>query len=362
MVPNLKVPLSSVALSESEKKYAHDAIDSSWISSSGPYVQRLKDSLASYTKRKHVTLTSSGTSALALVLRAMDIGPGDEVIVPALTFAAPASAVAAVGATPVFVDITAADWTIDPELLPPAITTRTRALIAVDLLGHPCHFSQLERHGIPIIEDAAEAFGARYADRPVGSFGIASICSFHANKTITTGEGGCTLTDDDTIAERIALMNNHGMSPTNPYIHREIGQNFRMTNVAAAIGFGQIERCAELVAARNHVSRQYDELLGDLPIERRPVAQWAEEATWLHTVASRHKPAILQSCAQRGVDARSIWPALPDQPIFRNDWIGHEFPVARRVSAQSMWLPTWAFMPREAIESVATAIRAAHAL
>lgn len=211
------VPLSNVSMSALESHYARSALHSGWISANGPYVRQFERLLSLQTGTEHVIAMSSGTSALELALRALGIGSGHEVIIPALTFAAPASAVITVGATPVFADISAATWTLDPQSVALATSPKTRALIAVDIFGHPCDYDQLEQFGYPIIEDAAEAFGAEYKGRPAGSLGIVSVFSFHANKVTTTGEGGCVTTNDTDIADRVRLLNNHGMESDRPY-------------------------------------------------------------------------------------------------------------------------------------------------
>ena len=354
--PDARIPLSSVHLSERESAYVGDAVATGWISGVGPYVDRFETALAERLGRAFVVATTSGTGALDLILRALEIGPGDEVIVPALTFAAPASAVCAVGASPVFADITEESWTVDPESVRRVRSPRTKLLLAVDTLGHPCDFAALEDLGVPIVEDAAEAHGARYRDRPVGALGVATILSFHANKPISCGEGGCVATDDPALADRIRLLNNHGMRPETPYVHPVVGRNYRMTNLTAALGLAQVERWDELIAGRNAVSAAYDASFSGTRLGRRPVAAWATEGTWLHTVVSESRSAVLDACARAGVDARAIWPPLPGQRAF-SEQPASSCPVAASVSAKSMWLPTWSGMSTAQIERVVAAVR-----
>jgi perosamine synthetase len=234
-LPPIDVPLSRVTLSDLERTFAHAAVDSGWISGTGGYVRDFEQGLAARLGRRHVVAVGNGTLALELALLALEIGPGDEVIVPALTFVAPAAAVRAVGATPVFADVTAESWTVDPARAAELVTPRTRAVVAVDLLGHPCDADSLAALGVPLVEDAAQAHGALYRGRPAGSLGVVSTFSFHANKTVSTGEGGCLATDDPGLAERARLIANHGMTAARPYWHTVVGRNFRMTNVTAAI-------------------------------------------------------------------------------------------------------------------------------
>jgi perosamine synthetase len=351
----MKIPLSDITFLGNESAYCKEALDSRWISGAGPYLTRFEELIAGKIQRRHAICVTNGTMALELALRAMDIGVGDEVIVPSLTFAAPAASVLAVGATPVLVDVTAESWTIDPAAVEKAIGSRTKAIITVDVLGHPCDYDRLLKLGIPIIEDAAEAHGALYKGRPVGSFGLVSTFSFHANKTITTGEGGCVATDDDALNKKMRLIANHGMNPAKPYWHEVTGRNFRMTNLTAAIGCGQAEHWDELVAARNTAAATYDRTLIGAPIERRPVASWAKEACWLYTVHSPRRSELLSALRAEGIDARAIWHVLPDNPSLAGARV-LDHSVARSITDEAFWLPTWANMPSEMIDHVSSVL------
>lgn len=352
---NMNIPLSNVNLTELEIGYAKDALESGWISGAGDYIARFERALAQKIGRKHVIAVANGTVALELALLALGIGADDEVIVPALTFVAPAATVRAIGATPVFADITPESWTVDPAEIRRLVTNKTKAIIAVDVLGHPCDYDSLLTLGLPVIEDAAEAHGALYRGKPVGRFGAVSTFSFYANKAITTGEGGCTATDDDALAATMRLIANHGMTKDRPYWHPVVGHNFCMTNVMAAIGLGQVERWNNLVTARNHVARRYDKLLADSSLLRRPVASWATEACWLYTVATPERESVLTTLRRLGVDARAIWMALPDLPPYLDGRRG-DYPVARQIANCAFWLPTWAHMPDEVIRYVVDAL------
>jgi perosamine synthetase len=237
------------------------------------------------------------------------------------------------------------------------ITRRTRAILAVDVLGHPCDYDTLARFGVPIIEDAAEAHGAHYKGRPAGSFGVISIFSFHANKAITTGEGGCAATDSAELADRMRVTANHGMRPERPYVHEVVGRNYRMTNLAAAIGLGQVDRWDELVAARNRIAVEYNRLLADTGCVAKPVAPWAQYSCWLHTITVGNREDILAYVRDRGVDARAIWPALSTQPLFGS--VNGLFPVAESVAQRAMWLPTFSGMSSDDVGFVAEAVRKA---
>jgi perosamine synthetase len=347
------IPLSSPDLTATERGYVLAALDSGWISGTGPYITDFELRFSQKCNRHHAIAVANGTLALELVLRGLGIGPGDEVIVPALTFAAPASSVLAVGATVVLADISPETWTLDPERVAEAITPKTRAMIAVDVLGHPAEYDALDKFGLHIIEDAAEAHGARYKGQPCGSFGVASIFSFHANKSITTGEGGCVTTDSPDLAGSMRLLANHGMRAERPYVHDVLGRNFRMTNLVAAVGLGQLDRWDELLAGRARVCETYDHLLDSAACRGRPVAAWADYSPWLHTITVESPAPILAYVRERGVDARAIWPTLASQPLFGP--VRH-CPVAEEIAASALWLPTSSAMTDEDVTFVASTV------
>lgn len=352
---NNMIPLSSICISDLERRYVNEALDNNMISSSGKYVKKFEDLISYRTDNKYAIATSSGTSSLELLLRAMDIGINDEVIVPAFTFASPALAVVSLGAKPVFVDISLKTWTIDPFEVEKKLNNRTKAIIAVDILGHPCDYDELKKFGMPIIEDAAEAHGATYKGHPVGSLGNAAIFSFHANKAISSGEGGCVVTNNFNLAQTIRNLNSFGIDPQKPYWHIQCGTNRKMSNLVAAFGVGQLERWDELIAARKVVAEQYDTAFKSLPIQRRPVAEWAEESVWLYTLATEKRPLILNACFKLGIDARAVWPILPENPIF-NEY-SKDYPIAKKISSTAIWLPTWSSMPQNYIDKVVSVVK-----
>lgn len=351
----IAVPLSRPSLSTVERSYVDAALDGGWISGTGRIVTQFEEGLSKRIGRTHTIATANGTLALELALRGLGVGLGDEVIVPALTFAAPATTVLAVGAVPVVVDVCPDTWTISPDAVRAACTPRTKVVIAVDVLGHPADYDSLRDLGLPVIQDAAEAHGAGYRGRPVGGQGEVSVFSFHANKAITTGEGGSVSTDSPELAERMRLLANHGMTSHRPYVHEVVGRNFRMTNVTAAVGLGQLDRWDELIEGRNSVARRYTERLDPSVCTTRPVAPWAEYACWLHTVAvaADRRPAVLAHLRSRGADARAIWPPLNKQPVLADS--SADCPVAENISHRALWLPTYAAMPDADIDLVAAA-------
>jgi perosamine synthetase len=354
-----KIPLCSVDLTDLEVSFVHAALADGWISGTGGFVSRFEQALGDRVGRAHTVAVANGTLGLELALRALGVGPGAEVIVPALTFAAPAMSVRAVGATVVLADVSAETWTLSPAEVDARLTDRTRAIIAVDVIGHPADYDTLGAFGVPVISDAAQAHGAAYKGRPTGSLGDVAVFSFHANKAITTGEGGAVCTDDPRLADRMRTTANHGMRPNRPYVHELIGRNFRMTNLSAAIGLGQLERWDELITARGRVSRRYRELIPVEVARPRPIAGWADYACWLHTVTVTDRAGVLARLRANGVDARAVWPALPDQPVFA-DQAGDpdDFPVARDVSQSALWLPTHSLLADADIRFVAELLTA----
>lgn len=349
----MRIPLSTIQLSERETELAVDAVRTGWISGTGPNIGAFETGLADRIDRQHVVAVNSGTSALELVLDGLGIGPGDEVIVPALTFVSPAAATLTRGAVPVLCDIEPATWTIDVDKVARLITPRTRAVIAVDLLGHVCDYEALGRLAVPIIEDAAQAHGARRWGRPAGSFGVASIFSFHANKAVTTGEGGCVATDDPELAKRMRLIANHGMTSQKPYHHDVVGRNLRMTNISAAIGVGQVERWDELVASRVSVEQRYRQRLEPLGARFRDPLPASEPACWLTTIAVDSRDGLVAHLRARGIDSRSIWPDLPSLPLYA-ELTPVPCEVAEAVSRSGAWLPTWNGMNPEVVDAVIT--------
>ena len=267
-------------------EYVRDCLESTWISSNGSYIDRFERGFAEYCGVQHALSCANGTVALHLALLALGIGPGDEVICPTLTYVATANCVSYCGATPVFVDSELETWNIDPERVIEAFTPRTRAIIVVHLYGHPAKMDVLldaaRERGIAVIEDAAEAHGALYNGRVVGGLGDIATFSFYGNKILTTGEGGMVVTDDDELASRVRLLKGQGQDPARRYWFPVVGFNYRMTNIAAAIGLAQLENVDWLVARRRENLLWYRELLGENSrLVLSPEAAWATSVHWM---------------------------------------------------------------------------------
>lgn len=361
------IPLSQPNLSSRERTLVHEAIDGGWISGTGANIAAFEAALCRVTGRQHALAVANGTLALELALKTILRYEYDTAVVPALTFAAPAAAALNTGFDLCFVDVDPLTWTIDPLALDEVIRRKpTEVIIGVDLIGHPFDVDAVRavaEHAY-LIEDAAEAHGACYRGRSVGSLGDLSIFSFHANKAISTGEGGALLTDRADIANEARVTANHGMTSARPYWHEMRGTNYRMTNLTAAIGIGQAERWDELTTGRQQAAEGYDERLDDLfasgKLGRRPVASWATESCWLYTVHSAHREHYLNALRAADIDARAIWPILPDVPAFRHCVVkGRGYPVARRIAREAFWLPTWAGMPDSTLDYICEVIHAA---
>ncbi len=264
-MPDWLVPLSSVSVGEREVASVVEALGRREVSGTVSDTKRFQEALSEVTGRKHVLAMNSGTSALEIALGALEVGPGDEVIVPALTFAAPASAILHRGAKVVLCDVRPDSWTLDAEACALAITPRTKAIISVDVFGQPCDYGALMSLGPTIVQDAAEAHGATYAGKACGAHGHVSVMSFHANKTVSVGEGGALLTDTDELARKARSLMAHGVRPGGGYVHVVAGHNARMANLVAAFGVGQLSRWRELVERRNQVAASYRQLLAGLP-------------------------------------------------------------------------------------------------
>ena len=256
-----RIPVAEPALGQEELDNVVAAMKSGWISSLGAFIPEFERDFAAFSGAAHGVAVANGTVALHLALLAAGIGPGDEVLMPSLTFVATASAARYCGGVPVFVDSDPATWQLDPAALEAAVTPRAKAVIAVHLYGHPCDMDAIRaiaaRHGLTVIEDAAEAHGARYRGRPVGALGAIGCFSFYGNKIITTGEGGMCLTDDPAVAEHLRLLRDHGMDPKRPYWHDIVGYNYRMTNLQAAVGVAQVKKIGGFIAKKREMAAWY---------------------------------------------------------------------------------------------------------
>jgi len=351
------IPVSEPNLSGREEEYVLDAVRSTYVSSFGPYLDKFELQFAAYVGARHAVAVSNGTAALHLALAALSLSPGDEVIVPNITFIASANTVRLAGLVPVLADVEAQTWNLDVRSAERLITERTRAVMPVHLYGNPCDMDALrelaERRGLILLEDAAEAIGARFRGRHVGTFGKLGTFSFYGNKTITTGEGGVVVTDDAALAQRMRMLKGHGMSPVRRYWFDEAGFNYRMTNVQAAIGCAQLERIDALVALKRRNAALYDRHLSP-EFGRAREQPGGEHAHWMFTAlvpATLPRDLFAERLRAQGVDSRPFFYPLSDMPPYR----GARFelsPPIRELAARGITLPSSTLLREEQIVSI----------
>jgi perosamine synthetase len=356
------IPVAMPALVGNEKDYVLDCLESTWISSNGKYIEQFESNFAEFCCVKHALSCCNGTMALHLALMALGIGPGDEIIVPTLTFVATANAVTYCGARPVFVDSESETWNINPSLIEEKITTQTKGIIIVHLYGHPVNMDPVvaiaRKHGLFVIEDAAEAHGAKYKGRQVGSLGNIATFSFYGNKILSTGEGGMVVTNDDTLASKIRQIKGQGMDPHYRYWFPMVGYNYRMTNIAAAIGLAQLEKADWHITRRRQIAAQYAQRLKGLPcITLPPAMPWAYNVYWMSSIIlDKQLPisrdTVMAELAEAGVETRPFFYPMHTLPMYRNLAKGQCFPVAESLAAQGINLPSSSAFSEEEVAIV----------
>jgi perosamine synthetase len=358
------IPVAEPSIGERELELVSDAVRSGWVSSIGEYVTAFEEELASRCEVAHAVATSNGTTALHLALAVAGIGPGDEVIVPSLTFVATAAAARYVGASPVLADSDPAHWCVDPADVAARITPRTRAVIAVDLYGHPADMDALReiaaQHDLVLVEDAAEALGAVYRGRPAGGLGLLGVLSFYGNKLITTGEGGAILTDNPELADRARLLRDHAMDPNRRYWHGEIGFNYRITNMQAALGVAQLERLDEFLERKRAIAAAYRVGLEDVPgVTMQEPAPWGTSSWWMTTILiddsfGVDRDTLAARLLADGVDSRPAFMPLHLLPHLRQ--LG-PLPVAETVGNQGLSLPSSTVLSGSELDYVIASVR-----
>lgn len=346
---NMKfIPISEPNIGSLEVKYVSDAVKSGWVSSLGKYIVEFETKFSKYCERKYGVVTSNGTVALHLALLALDIGKGDEVIVPNFTFIATANAVTYTGAKVVLADIESDTWNIDPKQIEKLITKKTKAIILVPLYGHPCEYKEIlaiaKKHKLKVIEDAAESHGAMYDGKKVGSFGDISCFSFYGNKTITTGEGGICLTDNEALRDKMAYLRDHAMEKDKRYWHKTVGFNYRMTNMQAALGVAQLSRIDQFIKIKRAIAARYRKNLTGfdkviLPAERKNNFH----TYWMFSIlltskAKYSRDEFMKKLKEKGVDSRPLFYPLCDLPPYKQS--NKKFPVSNSVAYNGLSLPS----------------------
>jgi perosamine synthetase len=365
----MKIPVNEPKIAPNALKYVSNCITTGWISSAGPYIQKFEEKFAKYLNVKYAITTSSGTAALHLALAALKIKKGDEVIIPAHTIAACAFAVVYTGAKPVLVDIQPDTWNIDVTQLESKINSHTKAIMPVHIYGHPVDMKQVMRvarkYNLNVIEDAAEAHGAEYKDKKVGSIGDIGCFSFYANKIVTTGEGGMIVTNNKNLAVRAKRLKDLAHNPNKRFLHDEVGFNYRMTNLQAALGLAQLENIKKYIKHKIWMAGLYNKLLKNvegitLPVEKN----WAKNVYWMYSIIINdnfgiNRDQLQMELKKEGIDTRTFFISLHRQPALRKlgYLFGERYPITDYVSKRGLYLPSGLAITKEQIDFVCSMIK-----
>lgn len=364
------IPVNEPLLNGNEKKYLCECIDTGWISSEGPFVKEFEQKMSASAGRKYGIAVSNGTAALEVAVQALGIGAGDEVIMPAFTIISCAMAVTKAGAVPILVDSDIHTWNMKAEEIEAKITPRTKAIMIVHLYGLPVEADPIlalaEKYGLKVIEDAAEMHGQTYKGKPCGSFGDISTFSFYPNKHITTGEGGMVVTDDEDLAQRCRMLRNLCFRKDVRYVHDEISDNYRFTNLQAAVGLAQLERLDEFVARKRTMGRYYTERLKDveglmLPIEK---TGYADNIYWVYGIVlnpdiQADNKTIQKLLADEGIGSRTFFWCMHEQPVYRKQGLfhGENYPNAEYLARKGFYIPSGLALTREQMDQVVTGVK-----
>lgn len=354
---------------ESEIRYVQDCLETGWISSSGAYIEKFEREWAKYCGMRHGISVSNGTAALQVAVGCLRLEPGDEVIIPCFTIISCIQAIIYNNLTPVLVDCDPETWCMDVAQVEAKITPRTKAIMAVHMYGHPVDmdpiFDLAARHGLKIIEDAAEAHGGEYKGRKCGSLGDISCFSFFANKIVTTGEGGMLLTNDDAYADRARSLRNLFFGPGRRFSHKELGFNYRLTNMQAAIGLAQVEKIDSLVKRKIEISQYYLAALKDIPGIQLPVQrEWARNVYWmfgliLDVSTGETAESFSQKMREEGIETRPYFLGMHQQPAFELQGMfeGQSYPVTEKIARQGLYIPTGLNLTQQMQDQVIAAVK-----
>jgi perosamine synthetase len=369
------IPVNEPDLTGKEKEYLVQCVETGWISSEGPFVTRFEEEFAAKVGRKYGIAMCNGTAALVAAVRAMKLSPGDEVIMPAFSIISCITAILESGLTPVLVDSESRTWNMDVSQLEAKITPKTRAIMVVHTYGLPVEMNRVlelaKRHNLRIIEDAAEMHGQTYHGKPCGSFGEISAFSFYANKHITTGEGGMVVTDDPELADRSRLLRNLCFQPARRFVHDEMGWNFRLTNIQAALGVAQLERLDQFVVKKRRIGALYNELFAgvkglELPVPEIPAAK---NIYWVYGMVLDDKlpfdaPEMMKRLQKLGVGTRPFFWGMHEQPLFQRQGLfkNERYPVTERIARRGFYVPSGLALTEPQQHRVAEAVKAALAM
>ncbi|MCG6980129.1 MAG: DegT/DnrJ/EryC1/StrS family aminotransferase [Deltaproteobacteria bacterium] len=372
------IPVNEPMLGKRELEYVSECVRTGWVSSAGRFIHEFEREWATYCGRKYGVAVCNGTAALQVAVAALDLQPGDEIILPTFTIVSCVLAVVYNGCVPVLVDAEPATWCMDVDKVKGKISPKTRAIMAVHIYGHPVDMDPLlslaEQYGLAVIEDAAEAHGCEILSRiktnspewrRCGSFGTLSCFSFYANKLITTGEGGMVLTNDSKLAERIRGLRNLCFLPGRRFRHEELGFNFRMTNMQAALGLAQLERIEEIIARKRWMGREYTRRLQEIQaLELQQQEVWARSVYWMYGIVLAQESnmdarLLAEELKKRGVETRPFFIGMHEQPVFhqRGLFVGEQYPVAERIARRGLYLPSGLTLTEDQLEQVCNALR-----
>jgi len=347
------IPVNQPVLNGNEKKYLNECIETGWISSEGPFVHLFEERMATSVGRKHGIAVSSGTAALETAVAALQLSPGSEVILPSFTIISCAAAIIRCGCVPVLVDSNPVTWNMDVKQIEDKITAKTRAIMAVHIYGLPVDVDPLldlaDRYGLKVIEDAAEMQGQTYKGKPCGNFGDISIFSFYPNKHITTGEGGMILTDNHHLAQRCRSLRNLCFKPGKRFMHEELGHNFRMTNLQAAVGLAQLEQLDAFVTRKRAMGKKYNDFLSGVPGLQLPPERtgYADNIYWVYGIVLKddipfEAEEMMHHLHGQKIGTRPFFWPMHEQPVFRKMglFLNQQYPVAERLARRGFYIPS----------------------
>ncbi len=357
-----KYPVYRPSLTGNEKQYVNECLDSTWISSKGKFIAEFEDGFKSYVGARHAATVSNGTVAIHVALVALGIGPNAEVIVPTLTYIASVNAIAYTGATPVFCDSLESTWQMDPDDVRKKVNSRTRAILAVHLYGHPCEMDELMKiareRDLFLIEDCAEAIGSVYRGRHVGTFGDIGTFSFFGNKTITTGEGGMVVTNDDTLHDRMTHFKGQGLAKHREYWHDVIGYNYRMTNICAAIGLAQLEQADTFVAKKRRIADWYRRELNGTPVTFHDEVGDVRHSYWMVSILvpeATSRDLLRLALSNQGIETRPLFYPVHTMPMYSSAFQRHR--VAESLGWRGINLPSYPELEETSVKEICAAIK-----
>jgi len=357
------IPVNTPILEGNELKYLTECITTGWISSEGPFISEFENKMAAYVQRKHGIAVCNGSAALDIAVKALHLGKGDEVIMPAFTIISPAQSVVSAGATPVLVETDLNTWNMDVTQIESKITSKTKAILVVHIYGLPVDMDPVldicKKYNLKLIEDSAEMHGQTYKGRPCGSFGDISIFSFYPNKHITTGEGGMIVCNDDETAERCRKLRNLAFEPGRRFVHQEIGWNYRMTNLQAALGLAQLERIDAHIIRKREIGRAYQDGLSGLSGFQLPLAQtdYAENIYWVFGLVAESQELCEATCAKLSkaqIGTRPFFWSMHEQPVFQKMGLfsNETYPNAEKIARNGFYVPSGLGLTNEEISIV----------